>query len=185
MKDEELVIAQSNNTAELSALESQYTSGLISATDYYVKRKALEDSYATFVKDNENAVASYTREQNDLVAKQEEELLRKKNDIAKRQFEAQRLNDIAQATIQGALAVMKGFAQLGPIGGAINAGIQAGITAVQIATIASQRYVPMLAKGGIANSATLAMIGENGKEAVLPLEKTLAGLTSLQKNLMR
>jgi hypothetical protein len=31
--------------------------------------------------------------------------------------------------------------------------------------------IPMLAEGGIVNSATLAMIGESGPEAVIPLSK--------------
>lgn len=39
--------------------------------------------------------------------------------------------------------------------------------------------VPQMAKGGIVDSATLAMIGENGKEAVVPLENNLEWLDKL------
>ena len=39
--------------------------------------------------------------------------------------------------------------------------------------------IPMLAEGGIVDSATLAMIGENGKEAVVPLENNLEWLDKL------
>lgn len=113
----------------------------------------------------------------------EEETLKKKNALSRKQFNAQKANDIAQATIQGALAIVKGFAELGPIAGGINAGIQAGITATQIGTIASQKFIPMLAKGGVVNSATLAMIGEDGKEAVLPLENNTGWIRELAEKL--
>ena len=39
--------------------------------------------------------------------------------------------------------------------------------------------IPMLAKGGIVDSATLAVIGESGKEAVMPLENNTGWITEL------
>ena len=39
--------------------------------------------------------------------------------------------------------------------------------------------VPQMAKGGVVDSATLAVIGERGKEAVLPLENNLEWLDKL------
>lgn len=117
------------------------------------------------------------------LAKAEEETIKKKNALAKKQFNAQKANDIAQATIQGALAIMKGFAELGPIAGAVNAVIQGTITAAQIGTIASQKFVPMLAKGGIVNGPTLAMVGEAGKEAVMPLENNTGWIHELAEKL--
>ena len=109
--------------------------------------------------------------------------MQEKDRLARKQFLAQQAQSIAEAIINGAAAIVKGFAQLGPIGGGINAGIQAGITAAQIATIASQKYVPMLAKGGIANGATLTMIGEAGQEAVLPLERNTGWIDTLAEKL--
>ncbi len=47
--------------------------------------------------------------------------------------------NIAKAVAAGALAIMQGFAQLGPIAGAVQAVVVAGITAAQIATIVAQR----------------------------------------------
>lgn len=41
--------------------------------------------------------------------------------------------------------------------------------------------LPRLAKGGIIDKATLAQIGENGKEAVIPLEKNKAGLREIAR----
>ena len=92
---------------------------------------------------------------------------------------AQKATAIAETVINGAQAIIKGFAQLGPIAGAVNAGIQAGLTAVQVGVIGSQQYVPMLAKGGIVDGATLAVIGEAGKEAVMPLENNTGWIKEL------
>lgn len=44
--------------------------------------------------------------------------------------------------------------------------------------------IPMLAKGGIIDSPTLAMVGEAGKEAVVPLENNTQGLNLLANKLM-
>ena len=40
-------------------------------------------------------------------------------------------------------------------------------------------HIPAMAQGGVVDSATLAMIGENGKEAVVPLENNLEWLNKL------
>lgn len=45
--------------------------------------------------------------------------------------------------------------------------------------------IPQLAKGGIVNKATLAQIGEDGEEAVLPLEKNKAGLKKSHRCLQK
>lgn len=43
--------------------------------------------------------------------------------------------------------------------------------------------VPMLAKGGVVNKATLALIGESGKEAVLPLERNTGWISNLSEQI--
>jgi hypothetical protein len=43
--------------------------------------------------------------------------------------------------------------------------------------------IPMLAKGGIINTPTLAMIGERGKEAVMPLENNTGWMIELANTL--
>jgi SLT domain-containing protein len=43
--------------------------------------------------------------------------------------------------------------------------------------------IPKLAKGGIVDEATLAMIGERGKEAVIPLENNTAWMDILAEKL--
>jgi len=52
---------------------------------------------------------------------------------------------IAQTTIDGAVAIMKGFADYGPVVGAIMAALTTTVTATQIAAISSQKF----ASGGI------------------------------------
>lgn len=42
---------------------------------------------------------------------------------------------------------------------------------------------PMLAKGGVVDSATMAIIGESGKEAVMPLENNTGWITNLARQL--
>ena len=44
--------------------------------------------------------------------------------------------------------------------------------------------IPLLAKGGVIDKATLAMLGESGKEAVVPLEKNTGWIRSLSKELI-
>jgi len=52
---------------------------------------------------------------------------------------------IAQATVDGAVAIMKGFADYGPVVGGIMAALTAAVTTTQIAVISSQKF----ASGGI------------------------------------
>ncbi len=56
------------------------------------------------------------------------------------------------------------------------------IPGVKINTL-SKLSVPKLAKGGVVDGATLAMIGENGKEAVVPLEKNLGWVKGVASNI--
>lgn len=172
MKEEELEVAEERYEAEKAALEAKNNAGKLSDAQYQANLDALEQSH----KQKKLAIEQEIR-----VA--EEETLRKKNELAEKQFNAQKATSIAEAVIAGAQAIVKGFAQLGPIGGAINAGIQAALTATQIGIIASQKYVPMLAKGGIVDGATTAIIGEAGKEAVLPLENNTGWMDDLARKL--
>jgi len=64
--------------------------------------------------------------------------------IDRRAFERKKRNDTAQAIINGALAVTKTFSSLGYPAGIIPAILAAGQTAIEVATIRSQKF----AKGG-------------------------------------
>ena len=61
---------------------------------------------------------------------------------------------------------------------ATEAGIQTGI-------INNQKYTPALAKGGIVDNPTMALIGEAGKEAVIPLERNTGWMSELADKLGR
>lgn len=146
--DYELDKYNETKDAELTKQQELYDSGILSEEQFAAVKAKLE------------------KEKQD----KEIETLKKKDALAKKQFEAQKATSIATTLINGAMAVVKGFADLGPIGGAINAAAQAVLTGIQVGTIASQKYVPMLAKGGVVDNPTLAMVGEAGKEVVMPLE---------------
>jgi len=92
-------------------------------------------------------------------------------------FRTNQAMSIVQSTIYGAQAIMKGFADFGPVVGAIMAAIQAGLTAAQIALIAGQSppSPPKLAEGGIVMPAVggvPAILAEEGRpEVVFPLDR--------------
>lgn len=170
--DAEINERQNSANEQLAIIEKMYDKMEISCSEYREKRKAIEQELADFT-DSKNK----EREES------EKKLQQAKDELARKQFEGQQQTSIAQAAINGAAAVIKGFAELPPPAAAINAAMVTAMTAAQIATIASQKYVPMLAKGGIADGATLAMIGEAGKEAVVPLEKNTEWMDKLAEKL--
>jgi hypothetical protein len=118
--------------------------------------KALEDEIKARKANGEDTVAL------------EQKLKDKKNEFAKDAFEGKQMSATAEAAVQGALAIIKGYAELGPIGGSIAAGFIGALTAAQIGMINAQSYVPM-AQGGIVTGPTNALLGENGPEMVIPL----------------
>ena len=167
-KDAELSNTEKYANEQMAIIDEMFDNMEISAVDYRDKKKAIEDELA-----QQQAQINAEKQA------QEEQLAREKDEIARKQFESEKGTSIATTLINGAMAIVKGFAELGPIGGAINAAIQAGITAAQVATIASQKYIPAFAKGGVVDGATLAMIGEDGKEAVMPLERNTGWINEL------
>jgi hypothetical protein len=87
---------------------------------------------------NVEVIAKQTEKSDKWVVEQKEKIER---EFAKKQQKVA----IMQALIDGALAIVKCFSTLGPIGGAIAAGAVAATTAMQIATIKAQNF----AEGGI------------------------------------
>lgn len=98
------------------------------------------------------------------MAKIQKEKEAKEKKIQHDQFEREKKANIIQATINGALAIVTAFAQLGPIAGAIAAVVTAATTAAQIAVMASQANP--YAKGGYIKGEQLALMGEEGDEWV-------------------
>lgn len=104
-------------------------------------------------------------------ANKQEELQRKRELIESKQFEAEKANKIAEVL----MSVAQGIASAWSTGqiwyGAMMSAMLPAIGATQIGMISSQKYTPALATGGIVTAPTTALIGEAGKEAVLPLEQ--------------
>jgi len=99
-----------------------------------------------------------------------------KYEIEKDAFERKKKIAIAEIALNTSIAIIKGYAELGPIKGSIAAILLAGIAAGQIAVATSQQPpqppIPptYLADGGIVTEPTNAIIGEGrDDEAVLPL----------------
>lgn len=67
----------------------------------------------------------------------------KKLDLQKKYANINMGIEIAKAIAAGALAVMQGFAELGPVGGAVSAALIAATTAAQVAVIVAQRNAIM------------------------------------------
>ena len=81
----------------------------------------------------------------------EEEFALAKYEIEKKAFNAQKKADIAQAIINGALAISKAFAQGGMLGFA-TAGLVTAQTGAQIAAISRQSFPASFAEGGYTGS---------------------------------
>jgi len=84
----------------------------------------------------------------DAEAKGAAKLEEEKEQLRKEAFERNQTFSIISAVINGALAVTKAIAELGPIAGPIAGAITAGITAAQIALIAGQKF----ALGGLVDA---------------------------------
>lgn len=89
------------------------------------------------------------------------------------------LSSIVSSTVEGIKNTVKGminfvFEKINALINAVNSVAQKGASAVGL-TIPSIPTIPLLAQGGIVTRPTLAMIGEAGPEAVIPLRPGLAG----------
>jgi len=92
------------------------------------------------------------------------------------------ISGAVKAAINGvlktAIGIINGF--IGAINGAI--GVINAIPGVSISKL-DKLDVPQFAKGGIVDSATLAVVGEAGKEAVVPLENNTEWIDELAKKI--
>jgi len=181
---------------ELALLKDKYDKGLILEEEYQGRKQDIIDKWAAVQKQTMqnhwadqfeatiywgDQIQSYfgglmsalssmweVSKQNELKAAGDN--AKKKEEIERKYARKQKSVAVAQAMINGALGVTKAFAQLGPIAGAIAAGLVMATTAVQVASINSQQF----AKGGIVSGPTNALIGEypNAKsnpEVIAPL----------------
>jgi hypothetical protein len=101
-----------------------------------------------------NASATFASGISDLLAQQSEANAKRDRALALRQFKASKAAAIAEATINGAVAITRALATLGPIAGALaTAGISAA-TAAQVGVIAGQK--PAFDRGGMIQGGRMA-----------------------------
>lgn len=170
---------------ELEANAEQYRQGLIDEKTYYKNKNAINEKYNNTQKKREADLTAYNEEQAKAKEQTEKELLDQKNELARKQFIAEKVNNIAQVWIQAALAIVKAFATLGPIGGAISAAVITTLAGVQTAAIAKEQFTPYtaLAEGGVVDKPTNALVGEDGAEVVMPLKNNTEWIEELATKL--
>lgn len=105
----------------------------------------------------------------------EAEYAEKQLDLQKRYANINMGIEIAKAIAAGALAVMQGFAELGPVGGAVSAALIAATTAAQVAVIIAQR-------NAIMNSSVSASGSSSSIEARVPTGYSGGGFTKKRAN---
>lgn len=149
-------------------LKDQLYSGKINYSEYV-------SSIKKFDKELENS----KKEKAKAEEKVEKDLQTKKDELGRKAFEANKKTEIANVWINTASAILKSYAQMGWIAGSVASGLLLATAGVQTATINQQQYTPALAEGGIVDRPTTALIGEDGKEAVVPLERNLEWVDGL------
>lgn len=169
--EENLDLIEQNSNIRENTLRKQLQEGAIDEETYY----------------RESAKASYDAEAQKQLAQQktadmQKKLQKDKEEIERKQFEADKANSIADVIISTAQAIASAYG-VNPIYGAVMSAVLSAIGAAQIATIASQKYTPALATGGIVTAPTTALIGEAGKEAVLPLEQNTDWMDELAQRI--
>lgn len=143
-----------------------------------------EEEYNEMTAQNKSETEAKKQEAEEATMKKKEELQVQADEIGRKQFEAQKANEIANVWVQLGSAIMRAFSEFGWIGGGIIAALLTAQAGVQTGMIASQQYTPTaLAKGGIVTSPTMALIGEDGQEAVVPLENNTEWIAMLADRL--
>ena len=157
--EENLDMIEQNRAIQENTLRKQLEEGVIDEEEYY--RQSAKNKYESEAKKQQAQKET---------ADAEELLQEKRQALEQKQFNADKMNSIASILISTAQAIAAAYG-VNPIYGAVMTGILSAIGAAQVATVAAQQYTPALATGGIVSAPTTALIGEAGKEAVLPLEQ--------------
>ena len=166
--EKERDMAEDAHEKESEELLAYLSNGDLTQQQYIEKKKALDDSYEASKK------ASLDEE-----ALAEEELTKKKDELARKAFDAQKAQQIAQVWIQSATAIMTSMAQLGwPLGLAAIPVITA-TAGLQAKAISDQEYTPLLAEGGIIDRPMHVIAGEAGPEAIVPLKNNTEWTTAV------
>ena len=151
---------EDNQKIQENNLRKQLRDGVIDEETYY--RESASNKYDAEAK---------KRQAEEETAKAQKDIQEKREALERKQFEADKANSIADVWISAAQGIASAWSHGEPISAGIITGLITAMAGVQTGLIASQQYTPALATGGIVTAPTTALIGEAGKEAVLPLEQ--------------
>jgi hypothetical protein len=148
----DMALELANSLADLSNALLELETAKLEAE--YEKRIEAQQNRNNKLLENEELTVSQREElerQNSIeLAKIEEEKQAKLKEIKKKQADIDLAVTISQIVANTALALMRGFSDLGPVGGAVAAAITTAIGAAQIATAIAQRQaIAGLAMGGM------------------------------------
>ena len=164
--------AATKNKLQLSDLDQQYSEGALSYAEYMDKKKKADEEYAA-------ALEQIERDK----TQAEKDAAEEKNELARKAFEANKANQIASVVMNSAVAILKAWADLGPLAASAATVAIGALAGIQTAQIAQQQFVPMYAKGGVFDSPHIGIIGEDGAEVVMPLEKNTGWIDVLAQKL--
>jgi ABC-type multidrug transport system fused ATPase/permease subunit len=168
-------VIQSDYEAKLEALQNQYNNELITEEEYNAQKDILDKQKA----EKEAATVAMMDEK---ISKQKKKNKEKENAAKKRQFEANKGNQIAQAWINfavGAIAAYVGAFQalgwmpvVGPAlaiaMGTVMTGLLLGTTIAQTIAISQQKFTPEKYMGGRVDAGSSYSVNEYGQEIFTP-----------------
>lgn len=168
-KEKKLEQLDEEGESKLEILEQQREAGIISEEEFQEREKALEE-------DTANRKAELDKKLSEQILATKKKQIEKENAMEKKIFEAEKANQIANVWISAALGIVaawaQSIAQLGPIAGAIFAGILTaailGVAIAQTVVISQQQFIPKKAKGGMASGLTEINEGGRGEIVNLP-----------------
>lgn len=168
-KEKKLEQIDEEGENKLEMLEAQREAGIISEEEFQEREKLLEE-------DTANRKAELDKKLSEQILATKKKQIDKENAMEKKIFEAEKANQIANVWISAALGIVaawaQSIAQLGPIAGAIFAGILTaailGVAIAQTVVISQQQYIPKKAKGGKASGLTEINEGGRGEIVNLP-----------------
>ena len=182
--DEKLDILKTAYDTDTENLAKQFEDKIISEEEYNEKSKTLDNQYKIDKEihqknlnilddqyeidkeihlDNLTTLTdSYESDKTDI----EEDALKKRNDLAKKQFENQKTLSIAQIWINAASGIMSAFNPYIPVISEVMAGIVTTAAIAQTVLVGDQQFVPEYAEGTDFHMGGMAMVGEQGPEIV-------------------
>ena len=183
-------------------LQAQREKGLIGETEYQDKMAAIQDEKADeqFAKRAKSIESwqqltsmgtNFVMSLMDLELEKAGENEEKKKEIRKKYADINFAVTVAQIIADTAASIMKGYSQLGPIGGTISAVLLGAAGIIQIGVVNAQRnQVKGFAEGGYTNGARMYMAGEAGTEWIAPNDMVthpiigprIAALEALRRN---